>query len=186
MMFPLELRTMGDAMTSTWSRPGTEAVAQHLIDLETAALHRWGHGDPDGFLEISAPDVTYFDPFIEHGSTAVTGWRPTTKDCAGRCASTTSRWWSRGSLWGRTSRCSASVFGPRAGTTRIAGTAPRSTGTIPRGGGSCRRTGPGCSRTRRADAFQVGAGTCRPAGHARSDVPLKDTGEQGGASAAST
>ena len=32
--------------------------------LETAALKRWGNGDPSGFLEISAPAVTYFDPFL--------------------------------------------------------------------------------------------------------------------------
>jgi ketosteroid isomerase-like protein len=32
--------------------------------MERAALDRWGRGDPDGFLEISAPDVAYFDPFL--------------------------------------------------------------------------------------------------------------------------
>jgi len=31
--------------------------------LETAAIHRWLDGDPDGFLEISADDVLYTDPF---------------------------------------------------------------------------------------------------------------------------
>jgi hypothetical protein len=31
--------------------------------MERAALDRWGKGDPSGFLEISAPDVVYFDPF---------------------------------------------------------------------------------------------------------------------------
>ena len=40
-------------------------LAEHLIGLETVALHRWCDGDPSGFLEISAPDVVYFDPFIE-------------------------------------------------------------------------------------------------------------------------
>ncbi len=33
--------------------------------MERAALDRWGKGDPSGFLEISAPDVVYFDPFTE-------------------------------------------------------------------------------------------------------------------------
>jgi ketosteroid isomerase-like protein len=28
-------------------------------------LDRWGKGDPDGFLEICAPDVVYFDPYRE-------------------------------------------------------------------------------------------------------------------------
>lgn len=40
-------------------------VARILIGIERAALERWGNGDPDGFLEISAADVSYFDPFTE-------------------------------------------------------------------------------------------------------------------------
>jgi hypothetical protein len=35
-----------------------------ILALERAALDRWGSGDPSGFLEISAPEVTYFDPFV--------------------------------------------------------------------------------------------------------------------------
>jgi ketosteroid isomerase-like protein len=35
-----------------------------VIDLEKTALARWCNGDPDGFLEISAPDVVYFDPYL--------------------------------------------------------------------------------------------------------------------------
>ena len=37
-----------------------------IIALEKAALQRWGNGDPSGFLEISAPDVVYFDPYVTH------------------------------------------------------------------------------------------------------------------------
>ena len=40
-----------------------EKLANEIIALERAALDRWGSGDPDGFLEISAEDVVYFDPF---------------------------------------------------------------------------------------------------------------------------
>lgn len=36
-----------------------------IIAMERAALDRWGKGDPSGFLEISAPDVVYFDPSLE-------------------------------------------------------------------------------------------------------------------------
>jgi len=43
----------------------TDDISMHLIGLERAALERWGKGDPDGFLEISAPDVVYFDPYQE-------------------------------------------------------------------------------------------------------------------------
>jgi len=35
-----------------------------IISLEKAALERWNHGDPSGYLELSAPDVVYFDPYI--------------------------------------------------------------------------------------------------------------------------
>lgn len=40
-------------------------IADTIIALERAALDRWGAGDPSGYLEISAPDVTYFDPFLK-------------------------------------------------------------------------------------------------------------------------
>ena len=40
-------------------------IAAHIIALERAALERWGKGDPSGFLELSAEDVVYFDPFLE-------------------------------------------------------------------------------------------------------------------------
>jgi ketosteroid isomerase-like protein len=42
----------------------TDETTRHLIDLETRALRRWCNGDPSGFLEISADDVVYFDPFL--------------------------------------------------------------------------------------------------------------------------
>jgi len=33
-----------------------------LVDLERGALERWGRGDPQGYLDIMASDLTYFDP----------------------------------------------------------------------------------------------------------------------------
>ena len=33
-----------------------------ILELEREALDRWGKGDPAGFLEQYAPDITYFDP----------------------------------------------------------------------------------------------------------------------------
>lgn len=33
-----------------------------VIALERAALTRWGNGDPRGYLDLYAPDITYFDP----------------------------------------------------------------------------------------------------------------------------
>jgi ketosteroid isomerase-like protein len=52
-------------------------VGGEVLRLERAALDRWGKGDPDGYLEINAPDVTYFDPFVERrldGIAALKGW----------------------------------------------------------------------------------------------------------------
>ena len=36
-------------------------VTEKIISMEQAALDRWGKGDPWGFTEISAEEVTYFD-----------------------------------------------------------------------------------------------------------------------------
>jgi ketosteroid isomerase-like protein len=36
-----------------------------IIGMERAALDRWGKGDPQGYLEIYALEVTYFDPALD-------------------------------------------------------------------------------------------------------------------------
>lgn len=36
-----------------------------IITLERKALEEWNKGNPDGYLEIYAPDITYFDPYLE-------------------------------------------------------------------------------------------------------------------------
>jgi len=43
----------------------TAKIKIEIIGLERAALERWGKGDPQGYLEIMAPDTTYFDPALE-------------------------------------------------------------------------------------------------------------------------
>ncbi len=40
-----------------------ENIARHIIALEHAALTAWCHGDPSPYLELYAPEFTYFDPF---------------------------------------------------------------------------------------------------------------------------
>jgi ketosteroid isomerase-like protein len=40
-------------------------LTEQIINVERAALDRWGKGDPAGYLEIMAPELTYFDPFTE-------------------------------------------------------------------------------------------------------------------------
>ena len=38
---------------------------ENIIALERSALDRWGNRDPKGYLELYAPEVTYFDPSWE-------------------------------------------------------------------------------------------------------------------------
>ena len=40
-------------------------VLEELVALERSALDRWIAFDPDGYLDLQAPEVTYFDPFTE-------------------------------------------------------------------------------------------------------------------------
>lgn len=47
------------------ARATDAAVADAVVSLERGALDRWGKGDPNGFLEIYAPEVTYFDAGVE-------------------------------------------------------------------------------------------------------------------------
>ena len=48
-----------------------DPVAIEILALEHAALVRWCNGDPSGCLDISAPDVVYFDAFIQQ---RIDGW----------------------------------------------------------------------------------------------------------------
>jgi ketosteroid isomerase-like protein len=41
------------------------SVLQQVLAKERGALDRWGKGDPGGYLDIYAPDATYFDPGLE-------------------------------------------------------------------------------------------------------------------------
>lgn len=50
--------------TSVYSQDNG-SIAMLIIGMEKSALERWNNGDPTGFLEISAKDVVYFDPFAE-------------------------------------------------------------------------------------------------------------------------
>ena len=46
-----------------FTRP--EGATHAVVEMECAALVRWGMGDPGGFLEICASDIVYFDPGLE-------------------------------------------------------------------------------------------------------------------------
>ena len=55
-----------------------------IIGLERAALDRWGKGDPRGYLEIYAPDVTYFDPFLDKRANGLDAMRKYLEPIAGK------------------------------------------------------------------------------------------------------
>ncbi len=48
-----------------WAWAGDGFSAETIIGIERSAIERWGKGDPQGFLEAYAPDVTYFAPSEE-------------------------------------------------------------------------------------------------------------------------
>lgn len=56
------LALCGALVAASRVRPAHAAPAGDVIPLERAALDRWGKGDPGGFLETYAPEITYFDP----------------------------------------------------------------------------------------------------------------------------
>jgi len=58
-------RGEGSGTTDMTDLATTHGNAADIIALERAALDRWSRGDPTGFLEISAPDVVYFDPLLD-------------------------------------------------------------------------------------------------------------------------
>jgi ketosteroid isomerase-like protein len=82
-MFKTPLITLSLCMlTQTALRAQSSALAEAdvpatILAMERAALDRSDKGDVDGFLEISDPDVTYFDPMLEkpiHGREALAAY----------------------------------------------------------------------------------------------------------------
>jgi ketosteroid isomerase-like protein len=65
----LRVLTLVPAMVLTFAglhRSDTGArQSETIIALERGALDRWGKGDPQGYLELYAPEITYFDPMQE-------------------------------------------------------------------------------------------------------------------------
>lgn len=64
-MRTLVLLTLSVLVAVSCASAPQEDVAAAVIALERGALDRWGKGDPEGYLEIYAPEVTYFDPMQE-------------------------------------------------------------------------------------------------------------------------
>jgi len=53
------------ALATACARTTAPVQPDTIIALERGALDRWGRGDPQGYLDIYARDVTYFDPMRE-------------------------------------------------------------------------------------------------------------------------
>ena len=51
---------------TTFSQTADADLSATIIALEKSALEKWNRGDPSGYLDLSADDVAYFDPFTEH------------------------------------------------------------------------------------------------------------------------
>jgi ketosteroid isomerase-like protein len=49
---------------TTCSQENSE-IAKEIIELEISALEMWNHGDINGYLDLYADDIVYFDPMIE-------------------------------------------------------------------------------------------------------------------------
>ena len=43
----------------------TRRVEAEIIAKEQTALDRWGNGDPSAFADLCAPEVVYFDPYLD-------------------------------------------------------------------------------------------------------------------------
>src|SRR5499433_2779223 len=55
--------TLDTAMTSAQQEVApTKGLTEEIIAIERSALDRWITGDPDGYLNLYAPEITYFDP----------------------------------------------------------------------------------------------------------------------------
>jgi len=49
----------------SFSQTKNKDISETIIALEKGALEKWNQGDPSGYLNLSAEDVTYFDPATE-------------------------------------------------------------------------------------------------------------------------
>ena len=61
----LRLALVLPLLALTACTPNDDFQPETIVALERAALDRWNHGDPNGYLERYAPEVTYFDPTTE-------------------------------------------------------------------------------------------------------------------------
>jgi ketosteroid isomerase-like protein len=63
------------AVLTSCGAPTAPVDPERIIALEKAALDRWGKGEPQGYLETYAPDITYFDPAREKRADGIQAMR---------------------------------------------------------------------------------------------------------------
>ncbi|HLA11522.1 MAG TPA: nuclear transport factor 2 family protein [Pyrinomonadaceae bacterium] len=61
-LFLLPLAITGSPKTTAQKLKSADRLTEEIIALERSALDLWFTGDPQGFLNLYAPEVTYFDP----------------------------------------------------------------------------------------------------------------------------
>jgi ketosteroid isomerase-like protein len=54
--------TESSGRTAQKGGPSSDRLSEEIIALERSALDRWIDGDPKGYLDLYAPEVTYFEP----------------------------------------------------------------------------------------------------------------------------
>ena len=59
------LAVIAGALAAMVAHAADGVKPETIIALERGALDRWGRGDPQGYLDLYARDVTYFDPMRE-------------------------------------------------------------------------------------------------------------------------
>ncbi len=64
-LLSMALLSLSCAQPEPQAPPKPAFKPETILNLERAALDRWGHGDPSGYLELYAPEITYFDPTTE-------------------------------------------------------------------------------------------------------------------------
>ncbi len=64
-LFTLTMMTAVPLLAAVPAAKTAEDPTDEIIAMEKAMLDRWGTGDTDGFLELAAPEITYFDPSLD-------------------------------------------------------------------------------------------------------------------------
>ena len=59
------LGILASILATACGRAAAPVQPDTIIALERGALDRWGRGDPQGYLDLYAGEVTYFDPMRE-------------------------------------------------------------------------------------------------------------------------